>query len=149
MSNSSHETELLVTTDWLAARLDDPGIRMVDTRKGDAYKTAHVPGATDYPESITPFLKDSGRIQGPEKFAILMAELRVADDSLVVAYDDGNNLFAARLWWALNYYGHSRVAVLDGGWDLWVAEGRAVDAKQVSPPKAAFTPRIEEHWIAE
>ncbi len=149
MSLIGSDAGLLVTTDWLAAHLGEAGIRIVDTRKGDSYKTAHVPGAVRYPESITPFLKENGCVPNPEKFARLMSEIGVGDNDLVVAYDDGNNLFAARLWWALNYYGHKQVAVLDGGWDLWVAEGRAVAAREESLPAARFTPKIEDHWIAE
>src|SRR5579875_869595 len=105
--HNNRETEMLVTADWLAAHLDDAGIRIVDTRK-DGYEIAHIPGAVRYPASSTPFLKDQGRVLNPEKFAALMSEMGVGDDTLVVAYDDGNNLFAARLWWALNYYGHPK-----------------------------------------
>ena len=117
---NNRESELLVTTDWLAAHLDDLDIRVVDTRKGDGYEVAHMPGAVRYPAPITPFLKENGRVPSAEKFAGLMSEIGVGDENLVVAYDDGNNLFAARLWWALNYYGHRKVKLVDGGWDLWL-----------------------------
>jgi thiosulfate/3-mercaptopyruvate sulfurtransferase len=147
--HNNRETEMLVTADWLAAHLDDAGIRVVDTRKDGGYEIAHIPGAVRYPAPATPFLKDQGRVPNPEKFAALMAEMGVGDDTLVVAYDDGNNLFAARLWWALNYYGHPKVMLLDGGWDLWSAEGRAVTNVPASPRPAAFTARVDERWIAE
>ncbi len=146
---NNRNSEMLVSTEWLAAHLDDPGIRIVDTRKGDGYETSHIDGAVRYPASIAPFLKESGRIPGADRFAALMSEMGVGDESLVVAYDDGNNLFAARLWWALNYFGHRRVRLLDGGWDLWIAEGRAVTSAPASPRPARFTPKIDESWIAE
>ena len=74
-----------------------------------ATQTAHIAGAVRYPASMAPFLKESGRVPSADRFAALMSEIGVGDESLVIAYDDGNNLFAARLWWALNYYGHRQV----------------------------------------
>ncbi len=146
---NNHESELLVTTDWLAAHIDDPEMRIVDTRKGDGYEVAHIPGAARYPASIAPFLKEKGRVPSADRCAALMSEIGIGDASLVIAYDDGNNLFAARLWWALNYYGHREVRLLNGGWDLWIAEGRAVASAPASPNPASFTPKIDESWIAE
>jgi len=73
---NNRESELLVTTDWLAAHLDDRDIRVVDTRKGDGYEVAHMPGAVRYPAPIAPFLKESGRVPSAEKFAGLMSENR-------------------------------------------------------------------------
>jgi thiosulfate/3-mercaptopyruvate sulfurtransferase len=149
LMRNNHEAELLVTTDWLAAHLDDPDIRVVDTRKGDGYEIAHIPGAVRYPVSIAPFLKEKGWVPSGNRFAALMSEMGIGDASLAIAYDDGNNLFAARLWWALNYYGHRQVRLLNGGWDLWIAEGRAVASTSASPNSASFTPKIDDSWIAE
>ncbi len=94
---NNRESEMLVSTEWLATHLDDPSIRIVDTRKGDGYEIAHIPGAVRYPAPVTPFLKDSGRVPNGEKFAELMSGMGVGDENAVIAYDDGNNLFAARL----------------------------------------------------
>lgn len=146
---NNHKPELLVTTDWLAAHLDDRDLRVVDTRKGNGYEIAHLPGAVRYPTPITPFLKENGRVPGAERFTALMSEIGIGDENLVVAYDDGNNLFAARLWWALNYYGHERVRLVDGGWDVWLSEGRPVTNAPVSPRPASFTPKVDDRWIAE
>jgi 3-mercaptopyruvate sulfurtransferase SseA len=88
------ESELLVTTDWLAAHLDDPEMRVVDTCKGDGCAAAHIPRAVRYPASIAPFLKEQGRVPSADRFAALMSETGIGDASLVIAYDDGNNLFA-------------------------------------------------------
>lgn len=147
--HNNREAEMLVTTEWLVAHLDDPVVRLVDTRKGSGYEISHIRGAARYPASIAPFLKENGRVPTADRFAALMSEIGVGDESLVIAYDDGNNLFAARLWWALNYYGHPQVRLLNGGWDLWIAEGRDVTSAPASPPPARFTPKIDESWIAE
>ena len=59
----------------------------------------------------------------------------------MVAVDHTGGQFATRLWWALRYYGHDSVSVLDGGWNAWVNEGRPVEAGDVLVPRAVFTPR--------
>jgi thiosulfate/3-mercaptopyruvate sulfurtransferase len=147
--HNNHETEILVSWEWLAAHLDDPGVRLVDTRKGDSYEAAHIPGAVRYPPAATPFLKEQGRVPDSERFAELMAQMGIGDGDLVIPYDDGNNLFAARLWWALNYHGHSGVKLLDGGWDLWIVEGRPVTNAPPTSRRARFTSKINARWIAE
>ncbi len=149
LMQNKRDSEMLVTTEWLVTHLEDAGIRVVDTRKGDGYEIAHIPGAIRYPAPITPFLKKDGRVPSAEQFAGLMSEIGVGDEDLVIAYDDGNNLFAARLWWALNYYGHRRVKLLDGGWDLWIADGRPVTDAPANPHPARFTPKVDDRWISE
>jgi len=143
LMQNNHESELLVTTDWLAAHLDDLDVHVVDTRKGDGYEVAHVPGAVRYPAPITPFFKENGRVPSAEKFAGLMSEIGVGDENLVVAYDDGNNLFAARLWWALNYYGHDQVVVLNGGLPKWQLENLPLESAIPVYPPAVFTPVVQ------
>jgi thiosulfate/3-mercaptopyruvate sulfurtransferase len=70
-----------------------------------------------------------------------MQRIGVGDDTFVVAYDDAAGMFAARLWWSLNYYGHTKVAVLDGGWNKWIAEDRPTTAEIPSLPPTTFTPQ--------
>jgi thiosulfate/3-mercaptopyruvate sulfurtransferase len=149
----------LVSTDWLAQHLGDASLRIVDIRghvlpassppphyfnhRAD-YEQSHIPGAVfiDWVHEITdPDDPRHAQIARPERYAAAMSRHGIGPDTFVVAYDDANGMFAARLWWALNYYGHTRVAVLDGGWNKWTAENRAVtaDVPQVEP--AVFTPQ--------
>jgi len=86
-------------------------------------------------------------LAGPARFKALMERLGIGDETQVVAYDDSGGL-APRLWWALNYYGHGEVRLLDGGWTKWVAEGRPVTAALPTPGAAVFTPRVEPGWRA-
>jgi thiosulfate/3-mercaptopyruvate sulfurtransferase len=141
------DEEFLVNTDWLAAHLDDPAVRIVDTRKGDVYPTAHIPNAVHIGGS--PFLRDQGDVIGPAAFAGLISGLGIGTTTMVIAYDDGNNLFGGRLWWALNYYGHRQVRVLDGGFDAWIAEGRAREDTIRTAYPAEFEPRRKDQWIAD
>ncbi|MFC1463331.1 MAG: sulfurtransferase [Candidatus Brachytrichaceae bacterium NZ_4S206] len=149
----------LVTTEWLHAHLSDEHVRIIDIRGHvlppteplphyfnhyDDYVKSHIPGAVfvDWVHEITdPADPRHARIAPPERFAAVMRRCGVGDDTFVVAYDDAGSMFAARLWWALNYYGHSAVAVLDGGWGKWVAEGRPVTAEVPEIAPADFTPQ--------
>src|SRR5207248_455514 len=78
----------------------------------------------------------------PERFAEAMAERGVGDETHVIAVDHSGGQFATRLWWAVSYYGHEAVSVLEGGWNRWVDEGRPVAQGPATPPRAVFTPRI-------
>ena len=138
--------EFLVDAAWVAAHLDDPNVVVVDGDVEAGYLRGHIPGAVLVPDN---YEKDpaSGRVHilPPEGFAAMCQNLGIGDDTLVVAYDNNQSLYAARLWWALNYYGHSNVKVLDGGWRQWVAEGRTVSFDRPTPGSGAtFTPRVEE-----
>lgn len=156
----------LVSTEWLAAHLDDPKMRIVDVRwrsryengRGisfddhEGYLAGHVPGAVfgamiaDLSDPAHPV---PDMLVPPEQFARVMERLGIANDTLVVAYDNmGFPLGSARLWWALSYYGHDRVRVLDGGLRQWQAEGRPVSVEIPAVERATFTPRVRPRWLA-
>lgn len=138
----------LVTADWLVARLDQPGLVIVDTRKGDGFASAHIPGARKL--ELNPLLHHPGRVEAPEVVSAEMVRLGVGRDTLVVAYDDGNNLFGARLWWVLRHNGHDRVRVLDGGWDGWVAAGLPVtDQPAPDAQPGDFAARVMPELLAD
>ena len=144
----------VVSTEWLADRIDEPDIRVVDcrwylapfdTRHPDAeYARGHLPGAVqlrwdrDYHD---PAHAISGMLASPERFADAMGAAGIGDDTFVVAYDDNHVTVAARLWWALRVHGHDRVAVLDGGYDRWVDEGRSVTTDVPAVEARSFTVR--------
>jgi len=156
----------LVPPAFLAAHLNDPDVRVIDVRwrsryengggisfdDHDGYLSGHIPGAVfggmiadlSDPDHAVPDM-----LVGPEQFARVMGRLGVGDDTLVVAYDNmGFPLGSARLWWALSYYGHDRVRVLDGGLRAWQAEGRPLSTDVPAPEPATFTPRVRPEWKA-
>ena len=156
----------LVTSQWLAVHLSDPQLRVVDVRwrsryesgcgiscdDYDGYLAGHVPGAVF--AGMTADLSDPRHpipdmLVAPEKFAQVMDRLGIGNETLVVAYDNmGFPLGSARLWWALSYYGHDRVRVLDGGLRSWVAEGHPLSTDVPTPEPATFTPRVRPEWKA-
>ena len=119
---------------------------VVDTDVDAAYNRAHIPGAMIVPDNFEKD-PDTGRVHilAPEKFASMCQSLGIGDDTLVVTYDNSQSLYAGRLWWALNYYGHTNVKVLNGGWRRWVSEGRPVEATRPGPGTGVtFTPKANE-----
>ena len=132
--------QLLVSTDWLAAHLNDPNIRVVDCDARDAHGRAHIPGAVN---PIEHFMKgpNSRLIMGPDQFAKEMSDLGIGDATQVVCYDASASLYAARFWWCLRYYGHDNCVVLDGGFNKWLSEGRTLEIKIPAKGTAVFTPK--------
>ncbi len=119
--------DIFVTTDWLAEHMSDPSVVVVDTDEPEVYAESHIPGSSNPPDNYyKASFDDRTHIQGPEQFAGTMESLGIGDGSMVVAYDRSGGLYSLRLMWALHYYRHTNVKMLDGGFQKWVAEGRAV-----------------------
>ena len=146
--------EALVSTEWLAAHLDDPRVRVVDssfklpgitpTAKED-YDRGHVPGAVffDIDDIAEPGTSLPHMIPSPDLFARKMEGLGIGDGDRVVAYDSVGLSSAGRAWWMLRLFGHRDVAILDGGLPKWRAEGRPLDTALPSPPRRRFTARFD------
>lgn len=142
-------SELLAETAWLADHLDDPNLAVVDVRWPSAegggrvaYLEGHIPGAVYL--DVTSDLADPNdpvamQLAPPARFAAAMSRAGIGDQTIVVAYDDAGGTVAARLWWALLYYGHRGAKVLNGGIRKWKAEGRSLTRETPSPPPAKFT----------
>jgi len=129
--------ELLVETAWLATRTADANLRIVDLRPR-GYAQGHIPNAVwldnnwiRNPKAPPDFLP------APAEFEALMARLGIGPNSRVVAYDERGGIYAARLWWILNYYGHANVALLNGGWTSWTLEQRATSTDTPAPTASA------------
>ena len=149
---------------WLAERLDDTAIRVVDTRwyllePGGGrrrYEEAHVPGAvfldldTDLSAPAGP-----GRhpLPTPEDFGGLLGRYGIGNEHHVVVYDQGPGSIAARLWWMLRSVGHRDVSVLNGGYARWTAKGRRTTTDEPQHPSAQFevsrdfAPTIDRHSL--
>jgi len=165
MAQSRLRESLLVETDWLADHLFDAALRVVDIRgiikppdapkpwylpQLDAYRQGHIRGAVfvDWTEDIVePAAPVHMTLAGPQRFKALMERLGIGAPHTVIVYDDSGAI-APRLWWALNYYGHPGVRLLNGGWTKWVGEGRPVTAEVPRHPTAVFMPRVCPEWRA-
>ncbi len=115
---------VVVSRDWLADRLGQPGVSVVDVRDEWEYEgIGHVPGAANVPfDSFRSEDGDEGMLPGAEVFADLMSKAGVARDDTVVAYDDTHGVFAARFVVTALAYGHEDVRLLDGDFSAWTRE---------------------------
>jgi thiosulfate/3-mercaptopyruvate sulfurtransferase len=160
----------LVSPAWLAERLGEPGLVVLDTtahldppgdpgrpydvRSGRAdWQRTHIAGSrfADIPGELSdlaapyPFT-----LPAPERFAAAIGRLGIGDETLAVAYDDDGGMWASRLWWMLRVFGHDRAAVLDGGLGAWREEGRPLtDTQEPDPTPATFTPRLRPALVAD
>lgn len=133
----------LVGTAWLAEHLEDPRLRILDGSfhlpgsGRDAlaeYRARHIPGALFFDVDG---VRDENNplphmLPPPERFAAIASALGIGDETWVIAYDAPGSAAAARVWWTFRVYRHEAVAVLDGGLEKWLAEGRPVD--DLAPP---------------
>jgi thiosulfate/3-mercaptopyruvate sulfurtransferase len=126
--------ERLVSTEWLEARLGEPGLVVVESDEDVLlYETGHIPGSVkiDWHTDLNdPVLRDY--IDG-EQFAALVGGKGIARDSTVVIYGDKNNWWAAYALWVFTLFGHEDVRLLDGGRDKWIAEGRPITTERTTP----------------
>jgi thiosulfate/3-mercaptopyruvate sulfurtransferase len=142
MSTAYAHPELLTETDWLTEHLDDPSIRIVDCDEFPAYQRLHIRGAIGL--RTHHYLKDPAdedHLMPPEQFEQVMSTHGIGSAHTVVAYDGMGGLYAARLWWALDYYGHSNCKVLNGGFGKWFEQGRPVTMEQPHVDRAQFKVR--------
>ncbi len=135
----------LVSPEWLVERLTHPGLQIVDIRgyvktedlgegrqhaeyvgARDEYDREHIPGSVfvDWTTDIVDLDHEvKAQLAPADRFTEAMSRCGIGDENDVVAVDHTGGHFATRLWWALKYYGHDRVAVLDGGFNRWMALG--------------------------
>jgi thiosulfate/3-mercaptopyruvate sulfurtransferase len=157
----SLRTPLLSTAD-LAARLTDPDVLVADCRFElgkpeagvQAWRVGHIPGAihVDLERDLSsPVTATSGRHPLPSiaDFAATLSTLGVDANTSVVCYDAGSSVYAARLWWMLRWVGHDRVAVLDGGFAAWTAEGRPVSTGTSARKPARFVARPRPEMLCD
>jgi len=152
--------EALVGTDWLAAHLSDPHVRIVDgsfklpgitPTAWQDYDQAHIPEAVffDIDDICEPGTSLPHMIPTPDLFARKVGALGIGDGDRVVVYDSAGLSSAGRAWWMLRMFGHHDVAVLDGGLPKWRAEGRPLDAALSTPPPRRFTARFDPSLVRD
>jgi thiosulfate/3-mercaptopyruvate sulfurtransferase len=142
----------LISTAVLASHLDDPAYAIVDCRSklddlewgAREYAAAHIPGAAyaDLTHDLSgPKSGSNGRhpLPDPDTLVQTFSRLGIADGVQVVAYDQENGMFASRLWWLLRWLAHDAVAVLDGGFKKWTAEGRPLESGRTDRATRRFT----------
>jgi thiosulfate/3-mercaptopyruvate sulfurtransferase len=156
--NMTATDDPLVSTDWLAARLDNPGIRIIDASfkmpgvlplPSDDYLGAHIPGAVFFDVDAIADHKDPLPHMYPDaaQFAKAVSALGISSGDTVVAYDSGSWVAAPRAWWMFLSFGHPNVKVLDGGLQKWLREGRPTHSGKVTPKPGKFHAKFDPSYI--
>lgn len=146
----SHTT--LISVADLAQHLDDPAFVIFDCRHeltnpeagSQAYAQSHLPNARFAHldrDLAAPLTGRNGRhpLPDPAAFVAWLSRMGVSNTSQVVGYDHAGGVYASRLWWMLRWLGHQGVAVLDGGWQAWLAAGQPVTAVVPAPTPRRFS----------
>jgi thiosulfate/3-mercaptopyruvate sulfurtransferase len=137
--NAYAHPEVLVSTDWLAAHLDDPGQRIVESNEDILlYDTGHIPGAVhiDWRADLQdPLVRD---YIDPAAFAAVCARNGITPDTTCIFYGDKSNWWACYALWAFRLFGHTKVKILNGGRDKWVKEGRAMTKEKPKPARGEY-----------
>jgi len=164
MPNLYHHRDAIVSSAWLAEHLDDPELRVFECTTYLDY----LPPGQDAPYRVVSGLADyqRGHIAGagfldiqnelsdptsashlrftmlsPDRLAAVLGRRGIGDRSRVVLYARDRQVWATRVWWMLRSIGFDAVAVLDGGWEKWVREGRSTSADATVFAPATLTPR--------
>jgi thiosulfate/3-mercaptopyruvate sulfurtransferase len=148
----------LVSTDWLAAHIDDPGVKVIDATfklpgvlplPVDDYLAAHIPGAVFFDVDAISDHDNPRPHMYPDaaQFARDVAALGISFGDTVVAYDSGSWVAAPRAWWMFLSFGHGKVKVLDGGLKKWTQEGRPTHSGKVTPKPGKFVATLDPSYI--
>jgi thiosulfate/3-mercaptopyruvate sulfurtransferase len=145
---------MLVSSEWLAEHLGEPGLAVVDLRWREdgsgptRFELGHIPGAVfcDWAtDLVDPNHRFAFMLAPPAPFAAAMERFGIGDDTEVVAYADDLGSGPFRLWWAFGIYGHpAQVRILDGGFERWIADGNGTERGKWSPrpgPEVRWAPR--------
>lgn len=150
----------LVSTDWLAAHIKDPDLRILDgswylpqeQRDPKAeYEAGHIPGARFFDiDDIADHRSDLPHMAPPvEKFMSRLRAMGVGDGHQVVVYDTAGLKSAARVWWMFRLMGQENIAVLDGGLPKWQAEGREIEDLPPVVRDRHMTVRVQNHLVRD
>ncbi|MGP0089322.1 MAG: 3-mercaptopyruvate sulfurtransferase [Xanthobacteraceae bacterium] len=159
MAPSSLASRPLVSTEWLAERLGQADVVVVDAsyylpnmnRDAQAeYRAGHIPGALFFDiDAIADHSSDLPHmLPGPGQFAKEAGALGISNEDTIVVYDALGLFSAPRVWWTFRIFGADKVFILDGGLAKWKAEQRPVDAKAVNRPPREFEAQMNTGAVA-
>ncbi|MFD2044269.1 sulfurtransferase [Ornithinibacillus salinisoli] len=119
-----------------------------------AYESGHIPGAAylDLNNDLSGKVYEHGGkhpLPNPKDFAQKLGEIGIDQDTTVVVYDQHNDMFASRLWWLLQYMGHEKVYLLDGGFAAWIAKGYETSIEVPMFRKKTFQPNVSQDQIVD
>ena len=125
---------ILVSTDWINENLNNNDIVILDLDSNETYQKGHIPGALHVIDNyFKTSLENRIHVQNAIQIAKTFSDLGISSNTTVVGYDRSGSLYGFRLAWVLNFYGHSNVKVLDGGFPKWEHENRSIQLESAQP----------------
>lgn len=151
-------TDPLVSTEWLAERLGDPSVKIIDASfkmpgvlplPADDYLAAHIPGAVFFDvDAVSDHVSSLPHMYPTaDQFARDVEALGISSGDTVVAYDAGGWVAAPRAWWMFLSFGHANIRILDGGLKKWVAEARPTEAGKPTIAPGRFSAKFDPSFI--
>lgn len=142
--------DLIISASELNSKFENENLKIIDVRNSAKYLLGHLPQSVNMwgddltnPEGWVP-----GLIPSPEQFSAVLQEKGINNNSEIIIYDDNDGLWAARLWWIFNVYGHQDVKVLEGGYDSWKEADFETKMLPYNPDQGDFTVKdVNNEWI--
>lgn len=150
----------LVSTDWLAARMEQGDVRVLDgswympAQNRDAkaeFAATHIPGAEFFDidgiaDTASPL---PHMLPTPRAFGEAVSKLGIGNGDMVVVYDGAGVFSAPRVWWTFRVFGHDTIAVLDGGLPKWLREGRPIESGPMKTRAVPYTPSFRPELVRD
>ena len=144
-------TDKLVSTSWVAERLDDKNLKIIDIRLPEDYAAGHIPDSVNLSYKELQVERDGvkGLIPSENEMATKLSALGIKDTDTIVVVDHIKNLWSSRLLWTLEVYGHGDTKLMDGSYSLWESEGKKItsDSTSISSSKYSFTGEAKPELI--
>lgn len=151
---------MIVTVEWLREHIEDENVRIIDCRFDlanptwgrEKYEEEHIPHALYFDLKLdlsSPVTEHGGRHPLPnvEEFADKLSQAGIDEHTTVIAYDSEAGANASRLWWLLNYVGHEKVYILDGGFPVWKENGLPITTEIPVAKRKAFKANVQDHML--
>ena len=148
----TEKTPLLVDSQWLEKNLDRKNLVLIDFgRSIEDYDSGHIPGAVYLERAAVYDTVDDvqGMLPPPEIAVPYFEAVGISNNSLIVIYDAIGGLWASRLFWALEFFGHKNVHILDGGYPAWQSLGGSVSTEKPTIEKGVFKYELQWDRIAD
>lgn len=151
---------MVVTVEWLREHIEDENVRIIDCRFDlanpnwgrEKYEEEHIPHALYFDLNLdlsSPVKEHGGRHPLPniEEFADKLSRAGIDEHTTVIAYDSEAGANASRLWWLVNYVGHEKIYILDGGFPAWKENGLPITTEIPVAKRKAFKANIQGHML--
>lgn len=149
LATANADEMLRVSMEWLKTNLHEKDLVILDTRTENEYLVDHIDGALNFPDALTYQQKSKGgMVVEPDVMTSLLRERGIDTHKLVVVYDGGQLLDAARVFWTLEVYGLQKVKILNPGYEAWVNKQYPVTAQIPEVVPSQYKPTVNHQRVA-